>query len=348
MNLYRHLIETNLSRIEDRWQRRETVVTHERALRVCGYPFIVRSNCTEVMALAELTEHRFSVCEPIDKVATGQLDLFALGATPTTSVDPLVFENQFQTMASGEQGLIHWGQWGSLYADWTRPAAFGFVARELLQHPTIASRHCLDTFILISLLRRPVGMLHASGLVKDGHVILLVGPHGVGKSTTALHLIRAGYRLISDTLMFARICDAQLQLLGYGLGELKLTPEGLTLFPELPQQTPDLSTDGRRKPIFTLRDLMPERVETSAVCPRAVSLCLVQRSHDERTHLSPLDEDLTLYQIIQNTSYLDELDVMARNVSVIHQLIQRSQNYILELGRDVDELVQTLVATARP
>jgi ABC-type cobalamin/Fe3+-siderophores transport system ATPase subunit len=348
MNLYRHLIETNLSRIEDHWHRLETRITAERTLRALGYPFIVRSNCAAVMALAELTERRFSSCQPITTTTTGQIDLFALGDMPTTPIDPLAFEHQFQTVANGEQGLLHWGRWGSLYADWTRPAAFGFVSSELVQHPTIASRHCLDTFILIALLRQPVGMLHASGLVKDGHVILLIGPHGAGKSTTALRLIRAGYRLISDTLMFVRLCEERIQLLGYGVGELKLTSEGLTLFPELLQTTPDLSTDGRRKPIFWLRDLMPACVETAAVYPHTIALCLTQRSHDEHTHLSLLDEDIALYQLTRNTSYLDEVDVMSRNLSVIHQLIQRSRAYMLELGRDVDELVQTLVTTARP
>ncbi|MEP7198601.1 MAG: hypothetical protein ABI874_02180, partial [Chloroflexota bacterium] len=344
MDIYQHLVDTNLSRIADGWHRRETLAQYETRLDVFGYPFVLRSNTPDVIALAQLSAQRFSQCAPVPDAPVGRIDLFTVGEDAPTNLTPLQLENQFQTVASGSRGLIQLGGWGSIYADWDAPSAFGFIAPALLQFPSIASRHCLDTFMLVALLRRPLGMLHASGLVKDGRVVLLIGPHGMGKSTTALHLIRAGYRLISDTLIFTRIVSAELQILGYAVGEVKLTADGRALFPELPAETSDLSIDGRRKPIFDLRDLMPNCVESAAVTPRSVALCLTRRSADAHTHLLPLDEDITLHQIIRDTSYLDEPHVMAQNLAVLDQLIQRARNFILELGSDPHELVAIIEA----
>jgi hypothetical protein len=341
-DLYRHLVETGTNRMADGWLRRETVVHHERAMNILGYPFTLRSNSEAVTALCALSERRFSTRSPLTGVMGGVIDLFELGESPAEELTPLQLEGQFQTVASGSHGLIQLGRWGSLYADWTARTAFGSIAPALLGQPAIASRHALDTFMLVALLREPLGMLHASGLVKDGRVVLLVGPHGAGKSTTALHLIRAGYRLISDTLIFARVAGDRLEIMGYAVGELKLTAEGRALSPELPGDGGDLSIDGRRKPIFDLSVLMPERIETGVVFPRAVTLCLVRRSADTRTHLQPLDEDIMLHQIIRDTSYLDEIDVMAQNLSVIDRLIKPAQNYMLELGSDPGEIVAAI------
>lgn len=256
-------------------------------------------------------------------------------------------ERQIQNVAWDGHGSISLGQWGSLTVHWSTPPASGFVSPALLKYPVLVSRHCLDTFITVSILRQPLGMLRASGLVKDGHAILLIGPHGIGKSTTTLHLIRAGYRLISDTSMYARQRGEQIELLGYAVGELKLTPEGLALFLELQGRASDLSIDGRRKPIFNLRELLPESVESNAVTPRSIALCLTRRSTDGRTHLLQLDEDITLQQIIGDTCYLDEPQVMEQNLALLHQLILRAHNFILELGSDPAAIVNTLEQTRK-
>jgi ABC-type cobalamin/Fe3+-siderophores transport system ATPase subunit len=342
LELYRHLVETDTTHIVDGWRRHETIVRHERPMNILGYPFMLRSNAEAVTALAELSERRFSKCTPVAGAATGLIDLFELGEPAAEELTPVQLEGQFQTMASGGRGLIQLGRWGSLYADWPARTAFGSIAPALLGQPGIASRHALDTFMLVALLREPVGMLHASGLVKNGQVVLLVGPHGAGKSTTALHLIRAGFRLISDALIFIRDTDGKLEIMGYAVGELKLTADGRALFPEFSGESGDLSIDGRRKPIFDLRALMPERIESGTVNPRAVMLCLVRRSEDADTHLHALDEDIMLHQIIRDTSYLDEVQVMAQNLSVIDRLIKQAQNYMLELGSDPAAIVAAI------
>ena len=346
LELYQHLVETSTARIDDHWRRRESVARLERSFTILGYPFVLRTNAEAVAALADISARRFSQTPPVPDAKVGLIELFALPERSDETLSAMQMEGQFQTVAAGSRGLIELGPWGSLYVDWAARTAFGRIAPALLSQPAIASRHTLDTFMLVALLREPFGMLHASGLVADGRVVLLVGPHGAGKSTTALHLIRAGYRLISDTLIFTRQVQGQMEIMGYAVGELKLTAEGLALFPELPRESGDLSIDGRRKPIFDLRALMPERIETEVVRPSSIVLCLVRRSDDAATKLHRIDEDIMLHQIIRDTSYLDEVEVMAQNLSVIDRLIHQAGSYILELGQDPNEIVAAIDSAA--
>ena len=317
-------------------------MTCEQPLNILGYPFLVRSNSAAVLALAGLSQQRFSHCEPLRGERLATLVVLLLSEPHENGLSALQFENQFKPIASGSRGMILLGRWGSIYADWEQHAAFGFISSALLAHPALASRHALDTFILVSLLRRQLGVLHASALAIGQRVILLAGGHGTGKSTTALHLLRAGHRLISDTLVFVRVVDEQIELLGYGVGELKLTPESLSSFPDFPFQTADLSIDGRRKPIFNLREQMPAHVESAALAPREIALCLVRRSADGQTHLQPVDRASILRQLLSSTSYLDEPQVMVQNLAVIDGLVQRAKNFVLELGRDPAGIVGVL------
>jgi hypothetical protein len=55
-----------------------------------------------------------------------------------------------------------------------------------------------------ALRRRGAVALHASGVVVDGGALLLVGPHGVGKSTTAATLAVRGCTLVSDDVVHVR------------------------------------------------------------------------------------------------------------------------------------------------
>jgi hypothetical protein len=55
-----------------------------------------------------------------------------------------------------------------------------------------------------ALRRRGAFALHASGVEIDGRALLLVGPHGVGKSTTAAALARRGCKVVSDDVVRLR------------------------------------------------------------------------------------------------------------------------------------------------
>src|SRR5207245_11600350 len=67
-------------------------------------------------------------------------DLLLLSEPHEDGLSPLQFENQFKTVASGPRGIIQLGRWGSIFADWERHSAFGFISSALLAHPALTSR----------------------------------------------------------------------------------------------------------------------------------------------------------------------------------------------------------------
>jgi len=58
-------------------------------------------------------------------------------------------------------------------------------------------------------------LLHASAVSWNGRAAALAGPPGAGKSTTALHLVEAGYRFLSNDRVLAKPLDDRVEALGY-------------------------------------------------------------------------------------------------------------------------------------
>jgi hypothetical protein len=84
--------------------------------------------------------------------------------------------------------------------------------------------HILFTLPLIELLRRRgLYNIHAAGLCRGEHAVLLPGPSGTGKSTLTLALVRAGWDYMGDDMLFLKTGSDV--VLGF--------PEGIDHFPEL-------------------------------------------------------------------------------------------------------------------
>lgn len=74
--------------------------------------------------------------------------------------------------------------------------------------------------------------MHAAGLCKGNRTILLVGGPGAGKSTTAIHLMFAGYELLSDDRTFIAL-DGDAACALSSLDGLHVTDATLRMFPAL-------------------------------------------------------------------------------------------------------------------
>ncbi len=74
--------------------------------------------------------------------------------------------------------------------------------------------------------------MHAAGLGKGDHTILLAGGPGAGKSTTAIHLMYAGYDLLSDDRTFIAL-DGNAACALASLDGLHVTDATLRMFPAL-------------------------------------------------------------------------------------------------------------------
>jgi HprK-related kinase B len=64
-------------------------------------------------------------------------------------------------------------------------------------------------------LRRGHVLLHASAVARDRRTVVLAGPPGAGKSTSALHLVEAGFRCLSNDRVLAKPMPDMVEALGY-------------------------------------------------------------------------------------------------------------------------------------
>jgi HprK-related kinase B len=64
-------------------------------------------------------------------------------------------------------------------------------------------------------LRRGHVLLHASAVTRDQRTVVLAGPPGAGKSTSALHLVEAGFRCLSNDRVLAKPTPTMVEALGY-------------------------------------------------------------------------------------------------------------------------------------
>jgi HprK-related kinase B len=58
-------------------------------------------------------------------------------------------------------------------------------------------------------------LLHASAVARDGRAVALAGPPGAGKSTSALHLVEAGFRFVSNDRLLVRARADAVEAMGY-------------------------------------------------------------------------------------------------------------------------------------
>ncbi|HEY0095121.1 MAG TPA: hypothetical protein VGB96_12385, partial [Archangium sp.] len=100
----------------------------------------------------------------------------------------------------------------------------------------------LTLWMLTALDRQP---LHAAALERDGRVLLLAAPSGVGKSTLVYAASRAGLRVLTEDCAFLQ-AGAAPRVWGMP-ASVHLLPDAVRWFPELAGAVPALRANGKRK-----------------------------------------------------------------------------------------------------
>lgn len=94
--------------------------------------------------------------------------------------------------------------------------------------------------IPLLLYQRRITTLHANAVNLNGKAVVLLGPMGVGKSTTSIALHKKGHNLISDDVLAINTDD--LISVFNGFSSLKLWPEIIEEMGEDPKLSPKLSS----------------------------------------------------------------------------------------------------------
>jgi hypothetical protein len=143
--------------------------------------------------------------------------------------------------------------------------------------------------MLLSIISGSVGIveLHASCVATDEQGLIFVGPSRSGKSTIAMALVKAGFRLLSDDRVFCSLQNGE--PLAYGLPRpLKLRRDAGTWFDEWKDREPTDVQNGENV-FFWTSDHDAGKSGLAPCEPRA--LIFLEREEDATFRLTPMDRN---------------------------------------------------------
>lgn len=321
---------------EDFWSRQTNAQTHRFVFEPLGVSAIITSNDENVLSAAQLSAGRFSCSsEPASSSVHIQI---VVRAQPTAPL-PDDLPERLVYSGVGEWITISAGEWGHGFANLAAHEAHIFLSPALAADVRLVSRYFIDHYILNFLLTE-WAMLHASCVVKAGRLLVMVAPHNVGKSTTALRLLRAGYTFLADGMVLMQSNQNNARVGGYPIGEVKLRDDVLTLFPEYTGEA--VQVREHRKTVVNLRQTHAGRLAEAVFTPSTIHLCLVARAAGRASHLTPTTPAEAAPVLAANTVFWDAPQRLTHNAVILNQLMQTAHVYRLSIGTDTDQLMATL------
>ena len=340
----RGLYEAHKPQLEDFWGRRDDGPLQTRSFAVFGRAVDLASNHADVLSAVDFSLPQFSVIPPLaEPPFTVQVIVRALDVPDDARIETI-------TQAIVYTGRDDWiamqlGPWGYAHANLTTGRAAVVIDRSLADRPDIFSRAVLNTLLLNFCLGNGYAMLHASCLVRDGRVLLLMAPHNTGKSTTALHLIRAGFALLSDSMVHVvpeTDPAAPPVLVGFPTRRIKLRGDMLASFPAFGPHVREELVRDETKYVVDLMQVDPRTCITEGVAARAVTLCLLERQETAETTWQPAPPAAVSEAVMRNSLFYDSRLIWERNLAGIERLLAGARAYRLAIGRDAVALVQAV------
>lgn len=333
------LSQLNEAELDDFWQRRANELRHRQEVRLFGHPLVVESNEGGVLTAVSLALSQYTQTEQSKPpLGTLQLAVQPMRQPPGPAPDDLM--QQITYSGSADWLMMQLGGWGVVHLDLSRRLGTAVLDPQLAARPELVAQCVLHTLLLNLVISHGYGMLHASCLVRDGVALLLLAPHNTGKSTTALRLALAGFRLLTDSMVFV---DGDGFLHGYPVGLAKLRGDMVEQFPELrPFLQPEIVRQETKYRV-DLRAVNPDFVWETAVRPHKIILCLLSRHEKEETVVEDVGEAEVIQAILQNSLYVDRSQVWRENVANLKRVVGgRGTAVTLKLGSAQRSLIQLL------
>jgi hypothetical protein len=239
--------------------------------------------------------------------------------------------------------MLQLGNWGHAHVDLAAGRATAVLTPELASRPTLVSQCLLNTILLNFAIASGLGLLHASCLLRQERAYLFLAPHNSGKSTTTLRLMRAGFRLLTDSMVFVQAAGDGIRLIGFPVGKVKLRPDVLPLFPEL---TPFLRPEVVRAELkysLSVEEMAAELVQKTAVCPTQFHLYLLARHEAAETVREAVTEAAVWQAVMMNSLYYDTAEVWQQNLAQLKPLVDRARPYRLTVGSELDSLLTAVI-----
>ncbi|HFQ94432.1 MAG TPA: hypothetical protein ENK32_10510, partial [Anaerolineae bacterium] len=313
--------------LADFWGRRKTHGRFQRQFDLFGLTFTLRSNVAEVLTAVDLALPLYTQIESEMDAPEIEIQVAARDGRLSTEPPPDDLMQRITYAGDGEWLALHLGEWGQVHVDLGRGRATAVIAPSLAQRPDLFAQCVLHTILLNFIIAAGYGMLHASCLERDGHALLLLAPHNTGKSTTALRLALAGWRLLTDSMVFVssgeilpqiarigadfdianpqnprnpRLKNEGIRLLGFPVGQIKLRADMAAQFPQLrPYLTPEIVRDETKYRLDLRQAGVP--VWETAVTPSRAALCLLARHDAPDTRVTAVSQERVWEAIMRNS-----------------------------------------------
>ena len=255
----------------------------EQRLFPLGFPLDLYTNSKEVVAAAQ---DLWGEYRPAFETEPMQLRVQVREGTPPSPFGTPAFHSQghlFTTILDAHNLVI-----------WDLDRGFGFARLT----PEVARDHLYAGYFFLEPALTCVGQrfatpIHAACVARDGRGILLTGPSGMGKSSLAWALCRAGLTFVSDDASWLRR-DSSAPVIFGKPHRLRFRPEALDLFPEI-ATLPRLETiKGPRS--FEVRTADIPGL-TTAPCCRPGRLLFLARQAQGEAALEPLSAAETMRRL---------------------------------------------------
>lgn len=318
---------------EDFWGRRGAEPAYGAEWAVFGQQVRLRSNDGGLVAAAEAAQTLYSTAPPTGD-APWEITWVVQPLRTPAGAAPDDLMQRITYTGWGDWLMMHLADWGQVFVDLGQKRAVAVLDPALAARPGLAVQCVLHTILLNLVIASGWGMLHASCLVQGERALLLLAPHGSGKSTTALRLALAGLRLMTDSMVFVRLIEGRPWLLGYPVGRVKLRADVAATLPQLaPWLEPEV-VRAETKYRLDLRQVGAGHVVAEATCPAGIDLCLLARHEAEETVVVPAGAEEIWPALLRNSLYFDHPAGWRRNVDHLAAVVAQVRAFHLTVGRD--------------
>jgi len=323
---------------DDFWSRQANAQAHTFECAPYGIPTYITANEPDVLGAASLSARRYSrATESVGRPIRIRIVVREDVGVPI----PVDLPERLMYSGVGEWITVSAGAWGHGFAHLDAREACIFLSRALAADVRLVSRYFIDHYVL-NLALTEWAMLHASCVldVRRQRLVVMIATHNVGKSTSALHLTRAGCAFLADGMALLRRRGETLVVGGYPIGEVKLRDDVLNGFPEYAGEA--VRVREHQKTIVDLRAVHPERVVESLIEPKSIQLCFVERGAGTRAHLAPVGAAEAARALSANTVYWNDAAKLEHNTATLQHLLRVAGLHRLQLGSDPGSLVEAI------
>jgi len=327
--------------MEDFWSRRANAPKYEKTIHVFGQQVVFDSNQEKVLEAAIFAEQMYSTWDPFND-STWRVHLTVHDSDHEPVPPPERLIDLIHYTGADDWLSIDLRAWGNCFVDMKHCEAHAVLSSSLAENPEQVCQLFVNTILNNFLTRRGYSMLHASALVKDGHILVLQAPHGTGKSTTALRLILNGYQLLSDSQIYLAEREGALWMGGFPVGRIKLRADMLPLFPAMAAQAKIEPVRNEIKHRVDLMRVNPESAVRQMIKIQRVEYCLLERWDRSESRIEPLSEDELWPEIMVNSLHYDIPELWSDNLRRIELLVRKANLHRLHIGTMENEILRTV------